>query len=134
MKNYQEFYKQMGNLLYSMAAIDGKIAPKELKELRRMVREELVPQEKHNDEFGTDAAYAVEFQFDILEGSSIPSSEAWIEAKDYLKQNSALLPEKDRNLLLSSAERVAEAFHGINKAEDSLLEKLKTWLQLPQRS
>jgi uncharacterized tellurite resistance protein B-like protein len=124
----------MGNLLYSMAAIDGKIAPKELKELRRMVREELVPQEKHNDEFGTDAAYAVEFQFDILEGSSIPSSEAWIEAKDYLKQNSALLPEKDRNLLLSSAERVAEAFHGINKAEDSLLEKLKTWLQLPQRS
>jgi uncharacterized tellurite resistance protein B-like protein len=134
MKNYKEFYKQMGNLLYGMAAIDGKIAPNELKELRRMVREELVPQEKHNDEFGTDAAYAVEFQFDILEGSSIPSSEAWIEAKDYLKQNSALLPEKDRNLLLSSAERVAEAFHGINKAEDSLLEKLKTWLQLPQRS
>lgn len=134
MKNYQEFYKQMGNLLYSMAAIDGKIAPKELKELRRMVREELVPQEKHNDEFGTDAAYAVEFQFDVLEGSDAHSSEAWEEAKEYLKHNSALLPEKDRNLLMHGAEHVAAAFHGISKAEHMLLDKLKALLQTPHQS
>ncbi|HOY95776.1 MAG TPA: TerB family tellurite resistance protein [Catalimonadaceae bacterium] len=134
MKNYQEFYKQMGNLLYSIAAIDGKIAPKELKELRRMVREELVPQEKHNDEFGTDAAFAVEFQFDVLEGSDAPSSDAWDEAKEYLKHNSALLPEKDRNLLMHGAEHVAAAFHGISKAEHVLLDKLKVLLAVPQHS
>lgn len=134
MKNYQEFYKQMGNLLYSIAAIDGKIAPKELKELRRMVREELVPQEKHNDEFGTDAAFAVEFQFDVLEGSDAPSTEAWDEAKEYLKHNSALLPEKDRNLLMHGAEHVAAAFHGISKAEHVLLDKLKVLLAVPQPS
>ena len=134
MKNYQEFYKQMGNLLYSIAAIDGKIASKELKELRRMVREELVPQEKHNDEFGTDAAFAVEFQFDVLEGSDAPSSDAWDEAKEYLKHNSALLPEKDRNLLMHGAEHVAAAFHGISKAEHVLLDKLKVLLAVPQHS
>ena len=134
MKNYKEFYKQMGNLLYSMAAIDGKIAPNELKELRRMVREELVPQEKHNDEFGTDAAFAVEFQFDVLEGNDAPSSEAWEEAKEYLKHNSALLPEKDRGLLMAGAKYVAEAFHGISKAEHILLEKLRALLDVPQHS
>lgn len=132
MKNYQEYYKQMGNLLYSIAAIDGTIAPKELKELRRMVREELVPQEKHNDEFGTDAAYAVEFQFDILEGNDASSEAAWEDAVEYLKHNSTLLPEKDKALLLHGAELVAAAFHGISKAEHKLLDKLKTLLSVPQ--
>jgi uncharacterized tellurite resistance protein B-like protein len=134
MKNYQEFYKQMGNLLYSIAAIDGNIAAKELNELRRMVREELVPREKHDDEFGTDAAYAVEFQFDLLEGSDALSAEAWDEVEDYLKHNSALLPEKDRNLLMEGAEHVAAAFHGINKAEHSLLNKLKALLAVSLHS
>lgn len=124
----------MGNLLYSMAAIDGKIAPKELKELRRMVREELIPREKHNDEFGTDAAFAVEFQFDVLEGSGTPSSDAWEEVKEYLNHNSALLPKKDRKLLMLGSEHVAAAFHGISKAEHVLLDKLKALLNVNQHS
>lgn len=117
-----------------MAAIDGKIAPKELKELRRMVREELIPREKHNDEFGTDAAFAVEFQFDVLEGSGTPSSDAWEEVKEYLNHNSALLPKKDRKLLMLGSEHVAAAFHGISKAEHVLLDKLKALLNVNQHS
>jgi len=124
----------MGNLLYSIAAIDGSIAPKELKELRRMVREELVPLEKHNDEFGTDAAFAVEFQFDLLEGSDAPSEEAWDDANEYLKHNGILLPEKDRIVLIHGAEQVASAFHGISKAEHKLLDKLKQLLAIEQPS
>mgnify|MGYP000586431964 CR=1 FL=1 len=56
MKNYKEYYRQMGNLLYCMAAADGRIASKEWAELRRIVREELVPTEHRGDEFGSDAA------------------------------------------------------------------------------
>jgi hypothetical protein len=134
MKNYQEFYKQMGNLLYSIAAIDGHVAPKELRELRRMVREKLVPQEKHNDEFGTDAAFAVEFQFDILEGNDVASGQAWEDVLEYLKHNGPLLPEKDRALLLHGSELVAAAFHGISKAEHKMLEKLRKMLGQPQHS
>ncbi len=125
MKNYTEYYKQMGNLLYSIASIDGSIAGKEWKELRRMVREELVPKEKHNDEFGTDAAFAVEFQFDLLEGNDVGSTEAFDEVSEYLKHNGPLLPVEDKNRLLDGATKVAASFHSISKAEKALLEKLK---------
>lgn len=128
MKNYAEFYKQLGNLLYSISAIDGSIAAKELKELRKIVREELVPQEAHNDDFGTDAAFAVEFQFDVLEGNDVSTEEAWEEVEAYLKHNSPLLPDKDKKLMAMAANRVAEAFHGINKEEHQLLDRLSKLL------
>jgi hypothetical protein len=128
MKNYQEYYKQLGNVLYAMAAIDGNVAPKEWKELRRLVKEELVPKEPHNDDFGTDAAFAVEFQFDVLEGNDIPSQEAWEEAQEYLHHNAILLPPADKERFLKGAEAVAAAFHGISKAEHKLLEILKRTL------
>ncbi|HRH33410.1 MAG TPA: hypothetical protein PKY12_00055 [Catalimonadaceae bacterium] len=128
MKNYAEYYKQLGNLLYSISAIDGSIAAKELKELRKIVKEELVPLESHNDDFGTDAAFAVEFQFDVLEGSSVTTEEAWEEVESYLKHNAPLLPEKDKKLMATAANRVAEAFHGINKEEHQLLDRLSKLL------
>jgi len=128
MKNYKEYYKQMGNLLYSIAAIDGSIAEKEWKELRRMVKEELVPQEKHHDEFGTDAAFAVEFQFDILEGNEFGSVEAFEEVQEYLKHNAPLLPAEDKERLLHGATQVAASFRSINKAEKVILGKLKVLL------
>lgn len=128
MKNYQEYYKQMGNLLYSVAASDGTIAAKEWKELRRMVKEELVPQEHHSDEFGSDSAFAVEFQFDVLEGNDIPAAEAWEELENYLKHNAPLLPEADKKRLLESAQKVAASFHSINKEEKSILGKLEKLL------
>jgi hypothetical protein len=129
MKNYQEYYRQMGNLMYCMASVDGNIAVKEWKELRRLVREELVPAEKHEDDFGSDAAFAVEFQFDVLEGNNIGFAESWEEVESYLKHNAELLPEKDRHRMRDAAGKVAAAFHGISKTENKLLDKLKTLLK-----
>lgn len=129
MKNYQEYYRQMGNVMYCMAMVDGRIAAKEWQELRRIVREDLVPEEAHQDEFGTDAAFSVEFQFDVLEGNDTSLSQAWEEASVYLAHNASLLPEKDRIRLLMAAEKVAAAFHGISKTENQILLKLKNLLK-----
>lgn len=129
MKNYKEYYRQMGNLLYCMACVDGRIAPQEWAALRRLVREELVPAGKHYDEFGTDAAFAVEFQFDVLEGNSAGFTDAREELASYLKHNANLLPEADKNRLLEAATKVAEAFHGISKAEHLLLNQIRNLLK-----
>ena len=130
MKNYQEYYKQMGNLLYSVASIDGSIAPKEWTALRKMVKEELVPAEAHNDEFGTDAAFAVEFQFDILEGNDATSEMAWEDLEEYLKHNAPLLPAADKLRMLEASTRVAAAFHKLNKEEKNILGKLVKLLSM----
>lgn len=129
MKNYKEYYRQMGNLMYCIAAADGKIAEKEWTELRRIVREELVPEEKHSDEFGVDTAYSAEFQFDVLEGNDAGTPETWEALEEYLKHNASLLPAGDKARLFQAAEKVAAAFHGVSKTENRLLEKLKLLLQ-----
>lgn len=124
MKNYTEFYKQLGNLLYAMAAIDGNVAEKEMLELKRLVKDEFVPHEDSVDEFGTDAAYSVEYQFDMLQASDNGADMAWEEVSDYLERNASKLPQEDLDLMMHAAERVADAFHGINKQEHELLRKL----------
>jgi uncharacterized tellurite resistance protein B-like protein len=129
MKNYQEYYKQLGNLLYAVASADGNISKKEWKELRRMVSEELVPAEHHNDEFGSDSAYAVEFQFDFLEGNDYTAEMAFEEVVEYLRHNAVLLPAKDKEMLIESANHVAAAFHNVNKEERAILSKLETLLK-----
>ncbi len=128
MKNYQEYYKQMGNLMYCMAAADGKIAAKEWTELRRIVREELVPSETHKDDFGSDAAFAVEFQFDVLDGNGVSYEQAWEELEEYLKHNASLLPAQDNKRLYLAAEKVASSFHGVSKTENRVLDQLRKLL------
>jgi hypothetical protein len=128
MKNYQEYYRQMGNLMYCIAAADGKIADREWTELRRIVREELVPAETHQDDFGSDAAFSVEFQFDVLDGNDVSFEQAWEELEEYLKHNAPLLPAKDNSRLYYAAEKVAAAFHGISKAENRVLSQLRKLL------
>ena len=129
MKNHQEYYRQMGNIMYCIASSGGKIAAKEWGELRRIVREELVPAEMHTDDFGADAAYTVEFQFDVLEGNDTAFEQVWEDASEYLKHNAPLLPAEDNNRLYAAAEKVAAAFHGISKAENRVLGLLKILLK-----
>ncbi len=124
MKNYREYYKQLGNLLYAVASADGRISKKEWQELRRMVSTELVPAEQHSDEFGSDAAFSVEFQFDFLEGNDYTPAMAFEELEEYLKHNAALLPQKDKDRLQEAARHVAAAFHNVNKEEKNILSRL----------
>ena len=133
MKNTTQYYRQMGNLLYCIAASDGHIAPKEWKELRRLVKQDLTPVEDSVDDFGTDQAFEVEFQFDMLEGNSVPVEQAWEEFSDYLATNAPRLPEADRLRFQTCAEKVAAAFHGISKVESEMLSRLKKQLALPAR-
>jgi uncharacterized tellurite resistance protein B-like protein len=115
MKNYREYYKQLGNLLYAVASADGHISKKEWQELRRMVSTELVT---------ADAAFSVEFQFDFLEGNDYTPAMAFEELEEYLKHNAALLPQKDKDRLQEAARHVAAAFHNVNKEEKNILSRL----------
>ena len=64
---YKNFYSELGKLLYAVADIDGVITQAEKKALHEIVKKELVPAEKHTDEFGTDAAYYAEIEFEYLD-------------------------------------------------------------------
>ena len=125
----QLFYKELGRLLYAIAASDGKISPKEVATLKRVVSEELVPQEATTDHFGTDQAFITEFEFDVLADRGASVEGAFDSFIAYMARHRTDLDPERKELIYRAADAVASAFHGVNKAELPLLIELHKHLQ-----
>ncbi len=120
----QLFYKELGRLLYAIAAADGTVSEKEVRALKRIVSEQLVPQEVSTDHFGTDQAYITEFEFEVLAERGASSEEAFDSFVAYMSRHHGDLPAERKRLIYACADAVAGAFHGVNKAELPLLIEL----------
>jgi hypothetical protein len=55
--NHHLFYKELGRLLYAIAAADGRVSPAEVRRLHEVVGQVLVPAEPSTDKYGTDQAW-----------------------------------------------------------------------------
>lgn len=126
----RSFYKELGKLLYAVAKSDGTIYPNEVKELKRLVKSVLVPAEKETDEFGTDAAFYTEFEFDIYEEMEIDPKLAYDSFISFVREHDHYVTKEMREKAYSLSESVAHAFKGKTKAETNLIEQLKTDLKL----
>ncbi|MBK9176525.1 MAG: TerB family tellurite resistance protein [Flavobacteriales bacterium] len=120
----QLFYKELGRLLYAIAAADGKVSDNEVRALKRIVSEQLVPQEASTDHFGTDQAYITEFEFEVLADRNATSEEAFDSFIAYMSRHKNDLEKERKQLIYRSADAVANAFHGVGKAELPLLIEL----------
>ncbi len=120
----QLFYKELGRLLYAIAAADGKVSAKEIATLKKVVSERLVPQEASTDHFGTDQAYITEFEFDVLAERGATSTEAFDSFVSYMGRHRYDLHSSKKHLIHEAADAVASAFHGVGKAELPLLIEL----------
>ena len=120
----QLFYKELGRLLYAIAAADGRIAAKEVAVLKKVVAEQLVPQEVTTDHFGTDQAFITEFEFDVLADRGADVDGAFDSFIAYMSRHKAGLSVKRKELIYRCADAVAHAFHGVGKAELPLLIEL----------
>ncbi len=125
---YKKFYKELGKLLFAMAKVDGTIHPKEVAAMKEMVRTELAPFEDTKDDFGTDAAYFAEFEFDFLANGVHTVDEAYSSFESYIKEYDKKLPVELKKLAYRLSYGVANASHGINKKEQALLDKIEDLL------
>ncbi len=119
-----QLYQNLGKLFYSIANADHSVHIKELDRLKEVVREKWLDVDALEDRYGTDAAYQIESVFDWLleyEKKSDPCFNAF--AKFY-KEHSSIFTEDLKDLIMTSANAVASAFSGKNKAELVLLGKL----------
>ncbi|MBL8002711.1 MAG: TerB family tellurite resistance protein [Flavobacteriales bacterium] len=123
--NHQLFYKELGRLLYAIAAADGTIAKAEVERLHRIVAQELVPAEPATDKYGTDQAWITEFEFDVLADQGADPNGEFRSFIAYLRQHRKEVTSELRDTVLGMARSVAGAFHGINSAEAPLLAELE---------
>ncbi len=125
----QLFYKELGRLLYAIAAADDLVRPAEVETLKRIVKEELVPLEDSTDHFGTDQAFITEFEFDVLSERDATADEAFDSFVAYMARHHHDLPEERKQLIYRAADAVASAFHGVGKKEIPYLAKLHHHLE-----
>lgn len=126
--NYKEFYVKLGDLFYAIAKADGIIDPAETHEIKRIVKEELTQLEESTDKYDSDAAFAAEFEFEILEDWDVSAREAFNSFAAYIKQNPSL-EGFFKHVAFISAKRIANSYYGTNLNETAMLNQLQTLLK-----
>ncbi|MDB5283824.1 MAG: hypothetical protein JWO06_2899 [Bacteroidota bacterium] len=129
---YRQYYSELGKLLYALANADGSVSKKEKEELKQLVRKELLPAEKHQDTFGTDAAYYSEIEFEILEEADADAGSAFDSFIFFIEQHHSAINQQMRDVTLKVAKKLADAYHKTSKKEMEFIKRLeKSLKQLP---
>lgn len=126
---YERFYAELGKLIYAAAYIDGVITEKEKTALQNIIKNELVPTEKHLDKFGTNTAYYPEIELDFLNENSIDTEAAFNSFIDFVEDHHTAFNSYMKKLSLHIVEEIFNSYKGVNKKEKELLERLKTKLE-----
>lgn len=128
--DYRKYYNELGKLLYAVANIDGRVQKKEMEEVHRVVRDELMHLEDSEDDFDMDAAFFTEFEFDYLSEENTMSSQELLDSfREYVSNTPELRPSMKR-AAQRAAYRVANSFAGVNKAESKFLDKIDEVLRV----
>ena len=122
------FYQQIGRLFYAVANIDNRIKEEEIAEVKKIILSDWLPIENSADEFGSDAAYQIDSVFDWLRENPIDSHLVIEAFKKYKNENQKLFTPQICNLILKSADKIANSFSGKNKSELIFITQLHTIL------
>lgn len=130
MKDSRKFYKALGDLFYAIAAADKHIRAEEKEKLDNEIQFAWKHFDNSTDRFGSDRAFLAEFEFEALEESMIPASEAYDSFKDYFEEYKQEIDQHTRQRIFNSAKHIAEAARKINIEEEVYLVKLKALLDI----
>jgi uncharacterized tellurite resistance protein B-like protein len=132
---YKQFYSELGKLLYAVADVDGVISQEEKSALKKLIRKDLVPVETSRDEFGTDAAFYAEFEFDILEEAHASPKAAFNSFISFVENHHSAFDQRLRDATLKVVNELANAYHQGSEKEKELIAVLKSKLDsIPVRN
>lgn len=126
---YENFYAELGKLIYAAAHIDGVITVEEKNALHNIIKNELVPAEKHLDKFGTNTGYYSEMEFDFLDENIRDSESAFNSFIDYIEEHHSAFDDNMKATSLHIVKELSNAYKGVNKKEKELIQKLEERLK-----
>ena len=124
-----ELYQNLGKLFYAVANADQRIHKKEIDKLRSFVRKYWLDVDEVEDDFGTDAAFQIESVFDWLLEKENDSDSCYADFVEFYNEESRLFNPFIKDLILDTANAIANSFSGKNKAELVMLGKLQLLLK-----
>ena len=118
------FYQSVGELFYAIAASDKVVRTSEFDALKKLVRNEWLDESHATDQYQTDAAYQMEIVFDWFDYERMDANECFERFQQYVNEHRKAFTEERIELIKKTANAIAAAFSGKNKAELILLAKL----------
>ena len=125
---WKTFYQRLAYLYYAVAKADEKVVAEEIAKVHEVVKKDWLSVEHTEDEFGTDAAYQIDIAFDWLVEQGPSSEKAFEKFEHFVTEHPDFFNAKLKKRILRTASAVASSFHGINKPEESILNKLENLL------
>lgn len=120
-----KFYQNLGKLFYAIAAADKNVRDVEMNKLKDIVQKEWRSIDDIEDQFGTDAAYQIDSVFDWLTtDGDFDSTACYYDFKTFKNSHEQLFTKEVKQLILKTANVIADSFSGKNKSELILLAKL----------
>lgn len=123
MKNIKQYYKELGKLVYAVAAADGMVQAEERNELHQFVLKEMAYNEHSVDSSGMNQAFYVDFEFDVAEENHLSSGQILNAFIKFVQSN--IEPHDDVLIgnSLKLLERVSVAYSKHN--EKSIIESVR---------
>lgn len=123
MKNIKQYYKELGKLVYAVAAADGAVQSEEKEKLHQFVLKEMAYHEHSVDSSGMNQAFYVDFEFDTTEEKHPPANEI---IKSYIRFVHTNYEPSDKELIKNSLkllEAVALAYS--KKNEKNIIDAIR---------
>ncbi|WP_346883545.1 hypothetical protein [uncultured Algibacter sp.] len=119
------FYQSLGELFYAIAASDKVVRASEYNTLKRMVMDDWKIYEEVKDFYDESVGYQMEFVFEWFDYEHTDAQECFENFCDYARAYPKLFNKENSNLIIKTANAIANAFAGKNKSELIMLTKLK---------
>ena len=128
---YEDRYRSLGHLFYSIAGCDRRIIQAEIDAMNRMVEEHWLVDDRCYDDLGIESARYIDITFDHALDKRMSSKEAYARFEQEQLQEPGRFDGWTKSLILRTAVEIAKASGSVNRAEATHIGELQKLLGRP---
>lgn len=121
-------YQNLGKLFFAVAAADKVVRDEEFNALSGLVSTHWRDLDDVKDDFGTDASYQIEIVFEWLKEQSLDAETCFQQFTSFKEDHESLFNARINRTIWRTVLTIADSFHGTNKDEQAMLNRIKQLL------
>jgi uncharacterized tellurite resistance protein B-like protein len=125
---YEDRYRSLGHLFYSIAGCDRSIIQAEIDALKRMVEEHWLVDDRSYDDLGVESARYIDVAFDHALAQRLSAKAAYARFEEDQLREPGRFDGWTKSLILRTAVEIAKASGSVNKTEASTIGALQKLL------
>jgi uncharacterized tellurite resistance protein B-like protein len=125
---YEDRYRSLGYLFYSIAGCDRSIIQSEIDAMKRMVEERWLVEDRSYDDLGIESARYIDVTFDHALDERISPKVAYDRFAEEQMKEPRRFDGWTKSLILRTAMEIAKASRSVNRSEASRINELQKLL------